>query len=59
MVSEPEATATGGGGKRARLDSAAGRATHRRKVLTLQDIRAGYQMEVERVGLLLNGGFFV
>jgi hypothetical protein len=33
--------------------------THHRKVLTLEDIKSGYQAEVERVSLLLNGGFFV
>lgn len=31
----------------------------RREVLTLADLKQGYQAEVERVGLLLNGGFFV
>jgi hypothetical protein len=43
--------------KRTKLDGT--RATHLRQILTLADIKAEYQSEVERVGLLLNGGFFV
>jgi hypothetical protein len=43
--------------KRTKLDGT--RATHQRQILTLADIKAEYQSEVERVGLLLNGGFFV
>lgn len=46
------------GTKRARLDNSRS-ATHLRQVLTLADIKEQYRTEVERVGLLLNGGFFV
>jgi nuclear pore complex protein Nup160 len=44
--------------KRAKLEGTRS-STHQRQVLTLADIKAEYQTEVERVGLLLNGGFFV
>jgi nuclear pore complex protein Nup160 len=48
-----------GSAKRTRLESGVWAKTHRRQVLTLADIKAGYQAEVQRIGLLLNGGFFV
>ena len=60
ILSETRVDADGvssGGNKRAKLDGS--RTTHKREVLTLADIKAEYQTEVERVGLLLNGGFFV
>lgn len=59
---EVESTGGGtGGAKRVRLGDGEVKVSsvQRRKVLTLGDIRSGYQTEVERVGLLLNGGFFV
>lgn len=33
--------------------------SQRRRLITLADIKAEYRLEVERLGLLLNGGFFV
>jgi len=59
ILSETRVDADGvsSGRKRARLEGP--RSTHKREVLTLADIKTEYQMEVERVGLLLNGGFFV
>lgn len=45
--------------KRPKLADGARSAHQQRQVLTLADIRHQYHAEVERVGLLLNGGFFV
>ncbi|KAL7273197.1 hypothetical protein RUND412_003954 [Rhizina undulata] len=45
--------------KRARLSTGALSSNQRRQVLTMSDIKHEYQHEVERMGLLLNGGFFV
>lgn len=48
-----------GTGKRIRKDGGAGGAPVKRGVVKLEDVRKRYMTEVERAGLLLNGGFFV
>jgi len=51
---------TGGGStKRAKLANTTTSSPQYRQVVTLEDVRKDYQNEVERIGLLLNGGFFV
>lgn len=48
-----------GTGKRMRKEGGAGGAPVKRGVVKLEDVRKRYIAEVERVTVLLNGGFFV
>ncbi|KAH8148666.1 uncharacterized protein LAJ45_07377 [Morchella importuna] len=49
----------GSSAKRTRVGNEVSSAAVKRTVVTVEDVRKAYQIEVERVGLLLNGGFFV